>query len=185
MAAPVASAPSRAVVLIGFMGAGKSTVAAELARALGVDALDSDELLEARLGHSIAEEFERRGEPSFRAQEEELVCGLLAGAQGGSVISLGGGSVLSARVREALEPHLVVLVLNNRDLNQVTWEQRALQGDPMYPVTQQIPDFPYAKYAELLSAYPESAQAPDAHACRARGPDRRHVFTAAELWSSR
>ena len=56
MAAPVASAPSRAVILIGFMGAGKSTVAAELARALGVDALDSDELLEARLGHSIAEE---------------------------------------------------------------------------------------------------------------------------------
>jgi pyruvate dehydrogenase (quinone) len=46
-------------------------------------------------------------------------------------------------------PSLVVLVLNNRDLNQVTWEQRALQGDPKYPVTQQIPDFPYARYAEL------------------------------------
>jgi pyruvate dehydrogenase (quinone) len=45
---------------------------------------------------------------------------------------------------------LVVCVLNNRDLNQVTWEQRALQGDPMYPGTQQIPDFPYARYAELL-----------------------------------
>ena len=45
---------------------------------------------------------------------------------------------------------LVVLVLNNRDLNQVTWEQRALQGDPMYPATQQIPDFPYARYAELI-----------------------------------
>src|SRR5689334_20105023 len=48
------------------------------------------------------------------------------------------------------DPHLVVLVLNNRDLNQVTWEQRALQGDPMYPGTQQIPDFPYARYAELI-----------------------------------
>jgi pyruvate dehydrogenase (quinone) len=47
-------------------------------------------------------------------------------------------------------PNLVVLVLNNRDLNQVTWEQRALQGDPMYPATQQIPDFPYARYAELI-----------------------------------
>jgi pyruvate dehydrogenase (quinone) len=45
---------------------------------------------------------------------------------------------------------LVVLVLNNRDLNQVTWEQRALEGDPMYPASQQIPDFPYARYAELL-----------------------------------
>ena len=47
-------------------------------------------------------------------------------------------------------PQLVVLVLNNRDLNQVTWEQRAMQGDPMYPGTQSIPDFPYAKYAEML-----------------------------------
>ncbi|HZO34022.1 MAG TPA: thiamine pyrophosphate-requiring protein [Gaiellaceae bacterium] len=48
------------------------------------------------------------------------------------------------------DPRLVVLVLNNRDLNQVTWEQRAMQGDPMYPGTQQIPDFPYARYAELV-----------------------------------
>jgi pyruvate dehydrogenase (quinone) len=48
------------------------------------------------------------------------------------------------------DPRLAVLVLNNRDLNQVTWEQRALQGDPMYPGTQSIPDFPYARYAELL-----------------------------------
>ena len=48
------------------------------------------------------------------------------------------------------DQRLVVMVLNNRDLNQVTWEQRALQGDPMYPATQQIPDFPYARYAELI-----------------------------------
>jgi pyruvate dehydrogenase (quinone) len=47
-------------------------------------------------------------------------------------------------------PSLVVLVLNNRDLNQVTWEQRAMQGDPKYPVTQDIPDFPYARYAEMI-----------------------------------
>ena len=43
-----------------------------------------------------------------------------------------------------------MLVLNNRDLNQVTWEQRALQGDPKYPATQEIPDFPYARFAELI-----------------------------------
>jgi pyruvate dehydrogenase (quinone) len=47
-------------------------------------------------------------------------------------------------------PTLIVAVLNNRDLNQVTWEQRVLQGDPMYPETQRIPDFPYARYAELI-----------------------------------
>ena len=45
---------------------------------------------------------------------------------------------------------LVVLVLNNRDLNQVTWEQRVLAGDPKLEASQVLPDFPYARYAELL-----------------------------------
>jgi len=45
---------------------------------------------------------------------------------------------------------LVFCVFNNQDLNQVTWEQRVLAGDPRNPATQQIPDFPYAKYAELV-----------------------------------
>ncbi len=45
---------------------------------------------------------------------------------------------------------LVFCVFNNQDLNQVTWEQRVLSGDPRNPATQQIPDFPYAKYAELV-----------------------------------
>jgi pyruvate dehydrogenase (quinone) len=48
------------------------------------------------------------------------------------------------------DPHLVVLVLNNRDLNQVTWEQRAMQGDPRYPGSQDIPDVAYAQFAELI-----------------------------------
>ena len=48
------------------------------------------------------------------------------------------------------DPRLVVLVLNNRDLNMVTWEQRALEGDPKFEASQEIPDFPYARYAELL-----------------------------------
>ncbi len=47
-------------------------------------------------------------------------------------------------------PTLVVCVFNNQDLNQVTWEQRVLAGDPKYPATQWIPDVPYARYAELL-----------------------------------
>jgi pyruvate dehydrogenase (quinone) len=47
-------------------------------------------------------------------------------------------------------PTLVFCVFNNQDLNQVTWEQRVLAGDPRNPATQQIPDVPYAKWAELL-----------------------------------
>jgi pyruvate dehydrogenase (quinone) len=48
------------------------------------------------------------------------------------------------------DPRLVVLVLNNKDLNQVTWEQRVLSGDPKLDASQVLPDFPYAQYAELL-----------------------------------
>lgn len=52
--------------------------------------------------------------------------------------------------RQWSDPRLIVMVLNNRDLNQVTWEQRVLSGDPKFEGTQSIPDFPYARYATLL-----------------------------------
>ncbi|WP_448207094.1 thiamine pyrophosphate-requiring protein [Azospirillum sp. sgz302134] len=48
------------------------------------------------------------------------------------------------------DPRFVVLVLNNRDLNQVTWEMRAQAGDPKFEASQGLPDVPYARYAELL-----------------------------------
>ncbi len=48
------------------------------------------------------------------------------------------------------DPRLIVLVLNNGDLNQVTWEQRAMSGDPKFEGSQTLPDFPYARYAELV-----------------------------------
>lgn len=48
------------------------------------------------------------------------------------------------------DPRFVVLVLNNRDLNQVTWEMRAMAGDPKFEASQQLPDVPYARYAEML-----------------------------------
>jgi len=48
------------------------------------------------------------------------------------------------------DPAFVVLVLNNRDLNFVTWEQRGNQGEPKYEASQRLPDFSYAAYARLL-----------------------------------
>jgi len=99
-----------AFVLIGFMGAGKSTVAGELAGALGGEAFDSDALLAERFGHSVAHEFELRGEAAFRASEAELVCALLSDAGPDDVIALGGGSVTSERVRAALGGHVTVLL---------------------------------------------------------------------------
>jgi len=59
------------------------------------------------------------------------------------------------------DPRLVVLVLNNHDLNQVTWEQRALEGDPKYEASQVLPDFPYARYAELLGFKGIRVDSPD------------------------
>jgi len=48
------------------------------------------------------------------------------------------------------DPRFIVFVLNNRDLNMVTWEQRVLEGDPKFPASQDLPDFSYAAYAHLL-----------------------------------
>ena len=45
------------------------------------------------------------------------------------------------------DPRFMIIVLNNRDLNMVTWEQRALAGDPRFEASQSVPDFPYAEYA--------------------------------------
>jgi len=64
--------------------------------------------------------------------------------------------------KEWSDPRLVVLVLNNRDLNQVTWEQRAMAGDPRFAGSQAIPDFPYARYAEDLGLRGIRIDTPDA-----------------------
>jgi pyruvate dehydrogenase (quinone) len=59
------------------------------------------------------------------------------------------------------DQRLIVLVLNNRDLNQVTWEQRAMEGDPKFEGSQDLPDFPYARYAEMLGLKGVRAELPE------------------------
>ena len=59
------------------------------------------------------------------------------------------------------DPRLVVLVLNNRDLNQVTWEQRVMSGDPKFLGSQSLPDLPYHRYAELLGLKGIFVDSPD------------------------
>ncbi len=88
------------------MGAGKSTALAA-ARAAGLETIEVDELMEADLGMPIEQAFEKGGEEAFRAREAEVVGALLEQADGGA-IALGGGNVLSERVRAALDRHLVV-----------------------------------------------------------------------------
>ena len=59
------------------------------------------------------------------------------------------------------DQRLIVLVLNNRDLNQVTWEQRAMEGNPKFEGSQELPDFPYARYAELIGLRGIRVDAPE------------------------
>jgi pyruvate dehydrogenase (quinone) len=57
---------------------------------------------------------------------------------------------VARRWRDWADPRFVVLVLNNGDLAEVSWEQREMEGDPRYPVSQEVPSFPFADYADLL-----------------------------------
>ena len=85
-----------AKVLLGFMGAGKSTIA----RGLDPDFVDMDALLVDRLGMPIARFFEEKGEAAFRQLEEEVLADLL---KTNKVISTGGGIVISPRNRALLK----------------------------------------------------------------------------------
>jgi 3-dehydroquinate synthase len=98
--------PKPAIVFIGFMGAGKSTALAA-AREVGLETVEIDELMERELGKPIQRAFEEDGEEAFRAREAQVVGALLEEADGGA-IALGGGSILSERVRAALGRHIVV-----------------------------------------------------------------------------
>jgi shikimate kinase len=99
--ATVASAlGKRAIVLVGMMGAGKSTVGRRLAARLGLNFVDADAEIEAAAGMSIPEIFAEHGEPYFRDGEARVIARLLDG--GACVIATGGGAWMRAETRERI-----------------------------------------------------------------------------------
>jgi pyruvate dehydrogenase (quinone) len=88
---------------------------------------------------------------------------VIAALGDGAFQMLGMNTLLDiARYRDRWsDQRLVILVLNNRDLNQVTWEQRVLAGDPKLEMSQVLPDFPYARFAELVGLKGIRVDSPD------------------------
>jgi len=96
-------------VLVGLPGTGKTSTGRRLAKILAVPFADSDELVEAAAGRSVAELFATEGESAFRAAERAAVVAALAGFEG--VLALGGGAVGTAELRAALSGSAVPVVL--------------------------------------------------------------------------
>ena len=149
------------VALIGFMAAGKTTVAREL----DSSAIDSDREVERRAGEGIEEIFKRKGEKEFRRIEEEVVVDLLrpdsskaqeklASGEIGRVVSLGGGSVLSAAVKDALSNCLTVWL----DVDVETAWRRSGSGEGDRPLARDREAFE-ALFLERREIYRELADA--------------------------
>jgi shikimate kinase len=102
---------SPAIALVGLPGAGKSAVGRRLAQRLRLPFIDSDQVIEERIGCSIRDYFEREGEASFRDLEQAVIAELAAAPRG--VVATGGGVVLRAANRVALRSDFRVIYLRS------------------------------------------------------------------------
>ena len=135
------------IVLVGFMGAGKTTVGTLVAARLGLPFTDSDQVIEGRTGRPIREIFAEDGEPAFRALEHDIIAGLLDGPP--AVLALGGGAPGHPPTRDRLasDPAAEVVYL------QVGYADalRRVGGDQGRPLLAR-PDLP-ALYERRLPVY--------------------------------
>ena len=119
---------TRGAVLVGFMGAGKSSVGKELARRLGAEFLDVDDRVEADAGRKIGEIFVMEGEQAFREREREAIRDAVSIP--GRVIATGGGAFLDGENRQRLKAYAPVVFL---DVSPATALER-LAGDTSRPL---------------------------------------------------
>lgn len=115
-------AEKRNIFLVGPMGAGKSTIGRELADRLHLEFFDSDQEIERRTGADIAWVFDLEGEKGFRLREESVIEDLTE--KQGIVLATGGGSVISAAVRNRLSARGIVVYLETTIDKQVARTQR-------------------------------------------------------------
>jgi len=97
----VAALGRRSIVLVGMMGAGKSSIGRRLAARLGIPFIDADAEIESAAGMTIPEIFERHGEPYFRAGEARVIARLLD--NGPQVLATGGGAVMDQQTRDLIQ----------------------------------------------------------------------------------
>jgi shikimate kinase len=142
----VSSDGTRNIVLVGFMGSGKTSVGAELARRLGWELVDTDELVEARAGTTIVDIFAREGEARFRDLETAAV--REAASRRCAVIATGGGAVLRQENVAALRESGTLFLL---DATAEELFRRVMEMDhPRRPLLD-VPD-PMRAIRELLHA---------------------------------
>ena len=106
----VAALGTRSVVLVGMMGAGKSSIGRRLSVRLGIPLVDADTEIEAAAGMTIPEIFESHGEPYFRAGEARVIARLLDG--GPQVLATGGGAFMNADTRATIRARAISFWLN-------------------------------------------------------------------------
>jgi shikimate kinase len=150
----------KTVVLVGMMGAGKTAVGTALARLLAVPFLDSDEEIVRAANRSIAEIFERDGEPFFRARETEVLSRLLHGEP--CVLSTGGGAFLAAVNRELIHQNGVSVWLR-ADLD-LLWQRVRHKATRPLLRTQNPRETLKSLYAVRLPAYAAADLAVDSAA---------------------
>jgi shikimate kinase / 3-dehydroquinate synthase len=148
---PGLAAGERALVFVGFMGAGKTSAARAIAAELGVEPVDADRELEAELGETIEAFFDREGEDAFREREEALVLRLLASPPG-PVLALGGGALGSEQVRDALAAHTVVHL---EVMPEDAWHRASGKGRPLARDRTRFEQL----HADRVAIYAEAAHA--------------------------
>ncbi len=109
-AAMLAALGRRSVVLVGMMGAGKSSIGRRLALRLGIPFVDADAEIEKAAGMTISDIFATRGEPEFRAGEARVIARLLE--SGPQVLATGGGAFINPDIRNAIAVKGVSVWLN-------------------------------------------------------------------------